>query len=109
MSEEKEKEYGCTKKCEPCRRKIRDEEQRQTLIHRLNRVEGQIRGINGMIMNDVYCVDVITQVMAAQSALNAISRVLLTEHMKTCVAEELRSGNRTTVDELAKTMQKLMK
>ncbi len=101
--------YGCTKKCEPCRVKFRDEEIKRSLIHRLNRIEGQIRGINGMVAGNVFCGDIITQVMAAQAALNAFNREILTEHMKTCVMEDLRSGDKTSLNDIIKTFKKLMK
>ncbi|AEE17279.1 metal-sensing transcriptional repressor [Treponema brennaborense] len=99
----------CTKECCTCRKKHRDTAEFTDLIHRLSRIEGQIRGIRGMVENDSYCVDILTQVSAAQSALNAFSRELLGNHIKTCVADDIRSGKTETVDELVKTLQKLMK
>ena len=87
----------------------RSEEERKKLIHRLNRIEGQIRGIRGMVERDVYCTDILTQVAAASAALNAFTKALLSEHIKTCVAQDIRDGKDETIDELVATLQKLMK
>lgn len=97
--------------CENCqhRSKERSEEERLALVHRLNRVEGQIRGIKGMVEKDVYCVDILVQVAAANAALNAFTRELLAGHIKTCVAQDIRDGKDETIDELVTTLQKLMK
>ncbi len=89
--------------------KIRSEEDKKALISRLNRIEGQIRGIRGMVEKDAYCIDIITQASAAGSALNSFSKELLGEHIKSCVAEDVRNGNNEKLDELVKTLQKLMK
>ena len=89
--------------------KIRSEEDKKALIPRLNRIEGQIRGIRGMVEKDAYCIDIITQASAAGSALNSFSKELLGEHIKSCVAEDVRNGNNEKLDELVKTLQKLMK
>jgi len=96
-------------KCCDCKRKVRDEEEYKDLIHRLNRIEGQIRGIRNMVEEDRYCVDILTQVSAIQSALNAFNKNLLSSHIKTCVVDDIKSGNEEVVDELCKTIQKLMK
>lgn len=89
--------------------KQRTEKEVKDLITRLNRIEGQIRGIRGMIERDAYCTDVLTQVSAATSALNSFTRVLLANHIKTCVAQDIRDGKDETIDELVATLQKLMK
>lgn len=89
--------------------KIRAEKERRDLTNRLSRIEGQIRGIRGMIERDAYCVDILTQVAAANAALNAFTKALLAEHIKTCVAQDIREGRDETVDELVNTLQKLMK
>ena len=89
--------------------KERSEEERKKLINRLNRIEGQVRGIRGMIEKDAYCTDVLTQVAAANAALNAFTKELLGSHIKTCVAEDIRAGRDDTIDELVLTLQKLMK
>lgn len=92
-----------------CRHKKRSEEEYKSLIHRLNRIEGQIRGIRGMVEKDVYCAGILVQVAAANSALNAFSRELLSQHVRTCVADDLRAGSDEKLDELLKLLPKLMK
>lgn len=89
--------------------KQRDEKEMKDLITRLNRIEGQIRGIRGMVERDAYCTDVLTQVAAASAALNGFTRVLLSNHIKTCVAQDIRDGKDETIDELLTTLQRLMK
>lgn len=89
--------------------KVRDEKEFKDLITRLNRIEGQIRGIKGMIEQDAYCTDILTQVSAANAALNSFTKVLLANHIKTCVAQDIRDGKDETIDELVATLQKLMK
>ncbi len=97
-------------KCTCCHKtKMRSEEEYKSLIHRLNRIEGQIRGIKGMVENNAYCTDIITQVAAANAALNAFNKVLLANHIKTCVADDIKAGKTETVDDLLATLQKLMK
>lgn len=91
------------------RTKHREEKELRDLITRLNRIEGQIRGIRGMVEKDAYCTDVLTQVHAASAALSGFARVLLANHIKTCVAQDIRDGNDETLDELIATLQKLMK
>lgn len=89
--------------------KERSEEERKKLINRLSRIEGQIRGIRGMVEKDAYCPDILVQVAAANAALNAFNKELLSSHIKTCVAEDIRAGKDETIDELVVTLQKLMK
>lgn len=89
--------------------KQRSAEETKQLIHRLNRIEGQIRGIRGMVEKDVYCTDILVQVAAANAALNAFNRELLSNHIRTCVAQDIRNGKDETIDELVSTLQKLMK
>lgn len=89
--------------------KERNPEEMQQLIHRLNRIEGQIRGIRGMVEKSVYCTDILMQVAAANAALNAFTRELLGNHIRTCVAQDIRDGKDETIDELMNTLQKLMK
>ena len=89
--------------------KMRTEEDKKALITRLNRIDGQIRGISKMIENNAYCVDVLTQVAAAQSALNGFSRVVLDTHIRTCVADGVRKGDDAVLDELLDIMRKFMK
>lgn len=87
----------------------RTEEEYKSLIHRLNRIEGQIRGIRGMVERSAYCTDILAQVAAANAALNAFSKELLAQHIRTCVARDIREGRDETVDELVAALQKLMK
>lgn len=94
--------------CHP-KTKQRTEQEFKALIQRLNRIEGQIRGIRGMVEKDAYCTDILTQVAAANAALNAFSRELLASHIRTCVAQDIRDGNDATIDDLIATLQKLMK
>lgn len=82
---------------------------KKDLTTRLNRIEGQIRGIKGMIDKDVYCDDVITQLSATQSALNSVAKILLEGHLKGCVVNRLSEGDEAVLDELVVTIQKLMK
>lgn len=95
--------------CECHKTKERSPEEYKCLIHRLNRIEGQIRGIRGMVEKSVYCTDILAQVAAANAALNAFSRELLAEHIRTCVARDIREGRDETLEELVMTIQKLMK
>ena len=89
--------------------KMRSEEEYKSLINRLNRIEGQIRGIKGMVERNTYCTDILTQVAAANAALNAFSGELLESHIRSCVADDIRNGKDETVDELMETLRKLMK
>ena len=92
------------------RHKHRNLNEEKDLLKRLNRIEGQVRGIKAMVEDERYCVDILNQVSAVQAALNGFSRVLLSNHIKTCVIDEIEAGNaEETVEELCKTIQKLMK
>lgn len=95
--------------CGSGRHKDRSEAEKADLIKRLNRIEGQIRGIKRMVDEDAYCVDILTQVSAASCAINSFSKELLARHIKGCVADDIREGNEDKVDELVKTLQRLMK
>ena len=99
------------KKCCCCsgRTKERSAEEAKKLIHRLNRIEGQIRGIRGMLEKNAYCVDILGQVSAANAALNAFGKELMAEHIRTCVAQDIREGRDETIEELVNTLQKMMK
>jgi len=79
------------------------------LVNRLNRVEGQIRGIKGMVERQVYCDDIINQIASAQSALYGVAKLLLEKHMKSCVAEQIQAGDSEVIDEVVKTIFKLIK
>lgn len=96
--------------CEHCHKaKERTQDEYKALINRLNRIEGQIRGIKGMVENNAYCTDIITQVAAANAALNSFNKELLANHIRTCVSEDIRNDKTETVDELVALIQKLMK
>ena len=95
--------------CHCHKTKERSEEEVKQLIHRLNRIEGQIRGIRGMVEKNAYCTDILMQVTAASAALNAFTRELLANHIKTCVIQDIQNGKEETIDELLALLQKLMK
>ncbi|MFR5855670.1 MAG: metal-sensing transcriptional repressor [Lachnospiraceae bacterium] len=99
------------KKCCCCsqRKKERTPEEYTKLIHRLNRIEGQIRGIRGMVENNAYCPDILVQSAAVTAAMNAFNKELLASHIRTCVAQDIRDGKDEVIDELVGTLQKLMK
>ena len=92
-----------------CRHKDRTPEEHTALLNRLSRIEGQVRGIRGMLEKDAYCVDILVQVAAANSALNSFSKELLAQHISTCVADDLRAGSEAKLDELVNLLPKLMK
>ena len=98
-----EKECCCHKT------KERDAKEYKDLINRLSRIEGQVRGVKNMIENDAYCVDILTQVAAINAALNGFNKVLLANHIRTCVADDIKAGNDEVIDELVTTLQKLMR
>ena len=89
--------------------KNRPEEEAKRLINRLSRIEGQIRGIRGMVERNAYCTDILAQTAAANAALNAFSRELLAEHIRTCVASDIRAGKDETLEDLIAILQKFMK
>lgn len=91
------------------KKKERSDKEHRDMLNRLSRVEGQIRGIKRMVEEDAYCTDILIQVSAANAALNSFNKVLLAEHIRTCVAEDIRNGGEETIDELVAVLQKLMK
>lgn len=95
---------GCCGKTTDC-----SGEERKKLIHRLNRIEGQIRGIRRMVENDAYCADILVQSAAVNAAVNAFNKELLASHIRGCVARDIREGKDEVIDELVATLQKLMK
>lgn len=101
---DEEKERGCSLK-----HKERTGTEERDLLNRLSRIEGQIRGIKSMVEEGRYCVDILTQVTAVQAALNSFNKMLLSNHIKSCVVEEIGKGNTEVVDELCRTIQKVMK
>ena len=96
-------------RCASERKKERGDDERRDLTNRLKRIEGQVRGLQRMIDEGAYCPDILTQASAVNSAINSFCRVLLANHLRTCVAEDIREGRDETVEELVATMQKLMK
>lgn len=97
------------KECCSHRTKKRSEKEYRSLINRLSRIEGQVRGVKRMVEQDAYCTDILIQVSAINAALNSFNKVLLSEHIRTCVAEDIREGKDETMEELVDTLQKLMK
>ena len=98
-------------KCCQCqnRTKVREGEELRSLQNRLKRIEGQIRGISGMVDSNAYCVDILTQVSAVQAAISAFSSELLSQHIRGCVVNDIKNDNYDSADELTKIIQKLMK
>ena len=101
---EEQKECCCSHKT-----KERTEKEYKDLINRLSRIEGQVRGIRKMVESDCYCPDILVQVSAVNAALNSFNKVLLANHIRTCVAEDIRDGNDEPIDELVAVLQKLMR
>lgn len=97
--------------CAACSGKMKDrsDKEKKDLVNRLSRIEGQIRGIKRMIEEDAYCIDILRQSTAATAALNSFNKVVLANHIRTCVKENVRNGNDEVIDELVDTIQKLMK
>ena len=106
---ENEKDIKADSPCCMHKTKERTDKEYKDLINRLNRIEGQVRGIKGMVENDAYCTDILIQVAAVNAALNSFNKVLLANHIKTCVTRDIMEGKQETVDELVVTLQKLMK
>ena len=109
MEENREQiEKTCCCQCSE-RKKERSEKEYNDLIYRLSRIEGQVRGVRGMLEKDAYCADILVQVSAINSALNSFNKVLLSNHIHTCVAEDIRNGKDEAIDELVDLLKKLMK
>ena len=104
MAEEKKVCPECTHKM-----KGRSDKEYKDLVNRLSRIEGQVRGIRKMVENNAYCTDILIQVSAVNAALNSFNKVLLANHIRTCVADDIRAGKEETIDELVATLQKLMR
>lgn len=107
MEENIRKEEGAC--CHGHKTKERSEKEYKDLVNRLSRIEGQVRGIRKMVETDCYCTDILMQVSAVSAALNSFNKVLLANHIRTCVAEDIRDGRDETIDELVATLQKLMR
>ncbi len=99
---------GCCDSTQP-RKSHHSQEMKSSLVNRLSRIEGQIRGVKGLIEKDVYCDDVLNQIAAIQSALNGVGKLLLEGHMKSCVVERILEGDNEVLDELLITVNKLMR
>nr|WP_207740171.1 metal-sensing transcriptional repressor [Enterocloster citroniae] len=99
-----EKETCCCHKT-----KERSGQEYKSLINRLNRIEGQVRGVKSMVEKDAYCTDILVQVAAVNAALNSFSKELLASHIRSCVVNDIRDGKEETIDELVATIQKLMR
>ena len=98
------------KECCHCHKtKERSEKEYKDMINRLSRIEGQIRGIRGMLERDAYCADILTQSAAVSAAMNGFNRALLNAHLHNCVVRDIRAGDDSVVDELTELLQKLMK
>ncbi|MBP5207294.1 MAG: metal-sensing transcriptional repressor [Clostridia bacterium] len=91
------------------RKKVRSEDELKKLTNRLSRIEGQIRGIRAMVEGDAYCIDILMQVSAATSALSAFRRELLSEHIRTCVANDIKQGNTEKTEELVAALDRIIK
>ena len=106
MEENREQiEKTCCCQCSERKKERSDKD----LINRLSRIEGQVRGVKGMLEKDAYCADILVQVSAINSALNSFNKVLLSNHIHTCVAEDIRNGKDEAIDELVDLLKKLMK
>lgn len=101
-------EKCCCRSCSE-KSKVRTEKDYKSLVSRLNRIEGQVRGIKKMLDEDRYCIDIINQVAAVNAALCSFNKLLLSEHIKTCVKEDILKGSDEMTDELCETLQRLMR
>lgn len=117
MDDKKTRGEALTPECCSCcgkegcsgKHKARSEREKRELMNRLKRIEGQIRGLENMVDNGVYCTDILIQVTAVTAALNSFNKALLAEHLRTCVTENIRNGNDEVIEELVNVLQKLMK
>ncbi len=111
MPDNEKKSSSTDKNCCACseKRKERSPEEYKDLMNRLSRIEGQVRGIKAMVERGEYCPDILIQTSAVNSALNSFSKVLLSNHIRTCVRNDIREGNDEVVEELVTTLQKMMK
>lgn len=106
LNNEIKRDTGC---CCTNRTKQRGSKEQKDLLNRLNRIEGQVRGVKNMLENDAYCPDILIQVSAISAALNSFNKVLLANHIETCVVDDLKGNKEGTVEELVGVLQKLMK
>jgi DNA-binding FrmR family transcriptional regulator len=113
---EKKEKFNTNKKPDtnkkPCgcgKSTLRTPEEYKKLMNRLNRIEGQIRGIKGMLEKNAYCTDILVQSSAVRAAVDSFNRELLASHLRSCVARDIRKGDDQVIEELLDTLQKLMK
>ena len=92
-----------------CRTKERSEKEFKDLMNRLKRIEGQVKGVQRMLEENAYCPDIMVQVSAINNALNGFNKVLLAEHLKTCVVDDIKAGREDTIEELTETLKKVMR
>ena len=92
-----------------CRTKERNEKEFKDLMNRLKRIEGQVKGVQRMLEDNAYCPDIMVQVSAINNALNSFNKVLLAEHLKTCVVDDIKAGREDTIEELTETLKKVMR
>ncbi|MBO6159551.1 MAG: metal-sensing transcriptional repressor [Firmicutes bacterium] len=95
--------------CESGKKKARSEKEVKRMLNRLSRIEGQVRGMKKMVEENRYCIDILIQAEAVSAAINAFNKELMSEHIRTCVAENIKAGNDEVIEELVKTLQRLMK
>lgn len=95
--------------CCECKTTKRTDEEKKALINRLSRIEGQVRGLKGMVEKEAYCADILTQSAAVSAAVNSFNKELLASHIRGCVARDIRDGNDEVIDELVSLLQKMMK
>lgn len=103
------KKCGCAKSDEEVHLQVGYQKEKTAIINRLNRIEGQVRGVRGMVEKEVYCDDILNQITAVQSALKSVSRVIFENHVKSCIAEKMVQGDEEAIDELLFTMEKMMR
>ena len=97
----------CTE-CQNTHTPVRSEKAAKNITTRLNRIEGQVKGIKAMIERGEYCDNVLTQISAVQSAMSSVAKIMLESHIRSCVTRKLKAGDETVVDELIKTIGRLV-
>ena len=94
--------------CEMCevKTKKRSEDEKKNLITRINRISGQLNGIKSMIEDDRYCGDILTQLLAVEKSVRAISNIILDNHMHSCLIEHIEKGDYSIVDEISELVRR---